>query len=275
MRTLKLTLAYDGTPFVGWQRQPNGVSIQALVEDALAPLEGRRVAIVGAGRTDAGVHALGQVASCRVATRLDVGSLRRALNARLPAAIRVLRVEEAPDGFHARYWARAKTYTYRALAGPIADPFLRALAWHVPHALDVEAMRAALAPLVGRHDFAAFQGAGSAVRDTRRTLQCADLEETPWRGLFGDGQAAPDEGRLLVWRFTGDGFLRHMVRNIVGTVVETGLGRRRPDEMSALLASRDRRSAGPTAPAHGLTLVSVDYGGPPDPAAAPAFDDEG
>jgi tRNA pseudouridine38-40 synthase len=277
VRTLKLTLAYDGAPFVGWQRQPNGVSVQALVEDALAPIEGRKVAIVGAGRTDAGVHALGQVASCRVETRLDPDSLRRALNARLPASIRVLQVEEAPDGFHARYWARAKTYSYRALVGSLADPFLRGLAWHLPHALDAGAMRAALALLTGRHDFAAFQGAGSAVRDTVRTLHRADLEETSWRGLFGDAPPAADGARLLVWRFTGDGFLRHMVRNIVGTVVETGLGRRRPEDMAALLASGDRRQAGPTAPAHGLTLVSVEYGeaAPPGPAVLPAFGGEG
>jgi tRNA pseudouridine38-40 synthase len=276
VRTLKLTLAYDGTPFVGWQRQPTGVSVQALVEEALAPIEGRRVAIVGAGRTDAGVHALGQVASCRVETRLDMERIRRALNARLPDSIRVLRVEEAPDGFHARYWARAKTYAYRVLTGPIADPFLRALAWHVPQALDVGAMRAALVLLAGRHDFAAFQGAGSAVRDTVRTLLVTDLEETTWRGLFGDAPPAPDDSRLLVWRLTGDGFLRHMVRTIVGTVVEVGLGRREPGDMAALLASGDRRRAGPTAPAHGLTLVSVEYGAaPPDPGRAMAIDDEG
>lgn len=276
MRTLKLTLAYDGAPFVGWQRQPTGVSVQALVEEALAPIEGRRVAVVGAGRTDAGVHALGQVASCRVETRLDPQRIRRALNARLPDSIRVLRVEDAPDGFHARYWARAKTYAYRVLAGPIADPFLRALAWHVPQALDVGAMRAALAPLAGCHDFAAFQGAGSAVRDTVRTLLRADLEETAWQGLFGDAPPAAGGARLLVWRLTGDGFLRHMVRNIVGTVVEAGLGRREPGDMAALLTSGDRRRAGPTAPAHGLTLVSVEYGPtPPDPGRAAPFDDEG
>lgn len=276
VRTLKLTLAYDGAPFVGWQRQPAGVSVQALVEEALAPLEGRTVAVIGAGRTDAGVHALGQVASCRVETRLDPERLRRALNARLPASVRVLCVEEAPAGFHARYWARAKTYAYRVLAGPVADPFLRALAWHVPQALDVGAMRAALAPLAGRHDFAAFQGAGSAVRDTVRTLLRVDLEETTWEGLFGDAPPAPEAARLLVWRLTGDGFLRHMVRNIVGTVVEVGLGRRQPGDMAALLAAGDRRRAGPTAPAHGLTLVSVEYGAaPPGRGGATAFDDEG
>jgi tRNA pseudouridine38-40 synthase len=247
MRTIKLTTEYDGTNYVGWQRQPNGVSIQGLLEDALAPLEGAPVAVHGAGRTDAGVHALAQVASATLTTRHDSPTLFRALNAVLPDDVRVLAVEEAAPDFHARFSAVAKTYEYRIVNAPIVSAFGYRFAWHIPQPLDVAAMREAAARLTGRHDFAAFQGAGSAVASTERTVERVEWED-------GGGIDRP-----LVLRITGDGFLRHMVRNIVGTLVEIGVGRWEAGRMPALLEGRDRAQAGPTAPPRGLFLAGVRY----------------
>jgi tRNA pseudouridine38-40 synthase len=261
MRPLKLTLQYDGTNYVGWQRQANGVSVQQRVEEALQEVEGVPVTVTGAGRTDAGVHALGQVASFRLEHPIDVASLYRALNARLPEDIRVTGVEEAPADFHARFSARAKTYRYRIFNGPQISPFERHYAWHVPHALDCAAMAAAARILEGRHDFAAFQAAGGDVRTTERTLFAVKLRKTAGApGPFdAAAQAASASGELLVLDFCGDGFLRHMVRTVVGTLVEVGTGRRDVASVRELLTSGDRRLAGPTAPARGLFLVSVEY----------------
>jgi tRNA pseudouridine38-40 synthase len=245
MRTLKLTLAYDGTRFVGWQRQADGESIQGLLEDALARFEGAPVTVHGAGRTDAGVHALGQVASARVGFAHDVATLTRALNAQLPEDVRVLRVEDAAPDFHARFSATGKTYEYRLRHAPIADPFTRAYEWHVPERLDIAAMGRAAAALAGCHDFAAFRSVGTdPMNGTVRTLIRS---------------AIVAEGPLVRYEVTGDGFLRHMVRAIVGTLVEVGRGWRNADEMAGLIAGRSRAAAGATAPAHGLFLVRVDY----------------
>lgn len=246
-------MAYDGTDYVGWQRQPNGRSIQALVEDALAPVEGGPVTVVGAGRTDAGVHALGQVASARLTSRIGPDAVERALNARLPPDVRVRGVTEAPPDFHARYSASSKLYRYRIRQAPAAGAFEHRYAWHVPQALDITAMDAAGRALVGRHDFASFQGSGSEVETTERTLLALRVGEA---AAAGDGD---EQGRLITVEVEADGFLRHMVRIVVGTLVEVGLGRRAPDEVAVALAARDRRRAGPTAPAHGLFLVRVRY----------------
>jgi tRNA pseudouridine38-40 synthase len=247
LRTIRFTIQYDGTDYVGWQRQANGVSIQELLEDACAPIEGRVVTLHGAGRTDAGVHALGQVASATLSNTLAATTLARALNAVLPPAVRVLTVEEMGPEFHARFSARAKTYEYRIVNAPVVSAFLHRYVWHVSQPLDVEAMRAAAASLVGAHDFAAFQAAGSAVASTERTILAIDVED-------GGAFDVP-----LVLRVSGDGFLRHMVRNIVGTLVEVGTGRRDPEHLPAVLDSRDRSQAGPTAPPHGLFLTNVTY----------------
>ena len=246
-RTLKLTLQYDGTDFVGWQRQPAGVSIQGLLEAALAPIEGGPVTVHGAGRTDAGVHALAQVASVTLTATLEAPTLARALNAVLPAAVRVLSAEEADPGFHAQFSARGKTYEYRIVNAPFVSAFLQRYVWHVPQPLDVEAMRTAAGPLVGTHDFAGFQGAGSSAATTTRTLTALDIED-------GGGFDLP-----LVVRVAGDGFLRHMVRNIVGTLVEVGVGRWDPWRPLAVIESRNRRDAGRTAPPQGLFLTRVVY----------------
>lgn len=244
LRTLKLTVAYDGTRFCGWQRQDNGPTIQAALEDAFQPLLGVTPVVHGAGRTDAGVHALGQVASVEADTPHPVEAIQRALNIRLDPDIRVLAVDEMPQGFHARFDAIGKTYRYRLATAAVVSPFAHRYVWHVPQPLNAAAMQAAARALLGRHDFSSFQSTGSEAVDPIRTLNRIDVRRQD------------DE---LVVDVHGDGFLRHMVRAIVGTLVDVGAGRRNPASLPALLASRDRGQAGDTAPAQGLTLVSVDY----------------
>jgi tRNA pseudouridine38-40 synthase len=243
LRTIKLTLQYDGTEFVGWQRQEQGDSIQGTIEDALARIEGQAVTVHGAGRTDAGVHAVAQVASVHVASSLDDETLARALNANLPSTIRVARVETAAEDFHARFSAVSKTYEYRIWNGPAQPPFLRLYTWHVPQPLMFETLQRGADALVGTHDFAAFQGAGTVVHTTVRTIAAA-----AWRAE-----------EPLVFEISGDGFLRHMVRSLVGTLVEAGLRRRPVHDVEALLTSPDRSRVGRTAPPSGLFLVRVTY----------------
>jgi len=279
--TFKIILAYDGSGFVGWQRQASGASIQGLLEDALRALDERDVPVTGAGRTDAGVHALGQVASFSLARAMDPDVLVRAMNARLPDTIRVLAATEAPAAFHARFDARKKTYRYRIWNGDVMSPFERAQAWHVSGALDVEQMAEAARLLEGRHDFAAFQSAGGGAATTEREVfsscislddggpdgphdgsRCAGLPPSreasaDRRSLGGGGEAC--RACLIVYEITGNGFLRHMVRTIVGTLVEIGRGRQSAAWMRDVVASRDRARAGPTAPAAGLFLAGVQY----------------
>lgn len=253
MRTLKITLAYDGTRFVGWQRQAHGESIQGLLEDALGRIEGDAVTVHGAGRTDAGVHALGQVASVRITVGHDTATLLRAMNAQLPGEIRVRSVEDAPTDFHARFGARTKTYRYLIRNTPLGDPFDRAYTWHVPEALDVGAMREAAALLVGTHDFAAFQSAGTDVATTVRTMTRSEVT------IDAPAMNRASQTGLIAYEVTGDGFLRHMVRAVVGTLVEVGRGWRNAADMAALLAGGRRAEAGVTAPPQGLFLVGVEY----------------
>ena len=243
-RNLRFTLSYDGTRFVGWQRQADGESIQGLLEEALARLEGAAVTAHGAGRTDAGVHALGQVASARVTFAHDPATVLRALNATLPPEIRVTCVENAAAEFHPRFDARAKWYRYQIANVPVASPFTRAYAWHIAEPLDRAAMADAAIALVGTHDFAAFQSSGTDVHTTVRTLT-----RSTWL----------EDSGLLVYEVAGDGFLRHMVRAIVGTLVEVGRGSRPPQQVAALLGGASRAQAGATAPAHGLLLAKVEY----------------
>lgn len=256
-RVIKLTVAYDGTDYVGWQRQAEGESIQGLLERGLSRLEGAPVAVHGAGRTDAGVHALGQVASAHISCRHEVQTLTRALNATLPEDVRVVQVEDVPVDFHARFNARAKTYRYQLRSGGIASPFERRYVWQVAGPLDVPAMQTAAGALVGTHDFAAFQSTGTHVPSSVRTITRSHLAASPRapaHELF-----APCAPPPLVYEVTGNGFLRHMVRAIVGTLVEVGRGRREAGSIPALLAGASRDAAGATAPPHGLFLVRVDY----------------
>jgi tRNA pseudouridine38-40 synthase len=207
----------------------------------------------GAGRTDAGVHALAQVASVRLACRHDSATLRRAINAQLPDDVRVLAIDERPDDFHARFSARGKRYRYRIQTAVVADPFERGYAWHVPEPLDRQAMAEAAAALVGRHDFAAFQSAGASTTDTVRTITRSEMSEAD------SGSGARRRVDVLVYEVDGNGFLRHMVRAIVGTLVDVGRGRRPAVSIGRLLDGATRADAGRTAPPQGLFLVGVDY----------------
>jgi tRNA pseudouridine38-40 synthase len=252
MPHFRITLAYDGTDFVGWQRQSSGTSIQGLIEDVLGALDGQPVSVAGAGRTDAGVHALGQVASFSLRRPLGVDAIVGALNARLPDAVRVLEAKEVEPGFHARFSARAKHYRYRIWNARVMQPQERRYAWHVPVPLDVHAMAAAARLLEGHHDLAAFRSAGGAAGRTERIISRSEVHG-------GDQLQAVPADSLLVYEIQADGFLRHMVRAIVGSLVEVGLGRRSVEWVGEVVRSRDRRQAGPTAPARGLVLVGVRY----------------
>jgi tRNA pseudouridine38-40 synthase len=253
-RTLKITLAYDGTDFHGWQSQPGLPTIQGEVERVLGEIEGRLVAVTGSGRTDAGVHALEQVASFELHNPIPVANLRRAMNRLLPPAIRVLQVEPAPPGFDARRCARAKVYEYRLWRAEICPPTLWRYVYHHPYPLDFAAMTAAAPLFQGTRDFRSLAGAD----DTR---QPEDLARP--RTIYESRLEVGDE--LVCYRVRGSGFLRHMVRNIVGTLLEVGKKNLPTQEIPGILAAADRRNAGPTAPAQGLFLIRVEYGSNPLP----------
>lgn len=250
MKNFRLTLEYDGTAYQGWQRQGAAPTVQAALEAAIAAITRAPAVVVhGAGRTDAGVHAFGQVANFHVETRLGAEELGRGLNGVLPRDIAVRECRLAADDFHARYHALSKLYRYRIVNRPVRPAIGRGYAWFVPRPLDLTAMRRAAAFFVGRHDFKAFENAGSPRRHTVRTVTAAE-----WR------EAAPGEP---VFEIEADGFLRGMVRNIVGTLVAVGLGRIDPEALPAIIAGGDRRRAGPTAPPRGLFLMEVRYRQPP------------
>jgi tRNA pseudouridine38-40 synthase len=245
---LKLTLEYDGAPFVGWQVQPNGPSVQGAVEDAVEKLCGAPARVTGAGRTDAGVHARGQVASLDPPRNLPLSAWTAGLNAHLPPEVACVRAEEAPPGFDARRWARGKRYVYTVVRSPVRSPLWRGRAWEVRRPLDVPAMTAALPHLRGRHDFSALRAADCPARTTVREVRELSIRVEPLR-----------EGELIELRIEATAFLKHMVRNLVGTLVEVGHGKRSPDSLRELLDSGDRTRAGPTAPPHGLVLDEVFY----------------
>lgn len=245
MTTFKVVLEYDGTGYAGWQRQVNAPTIQATVEEALAAIAQTRLTIIGAGRTDAGVHALGQVASFRTDRGLSQREWLRALNAHLPPDISVRSVEEVPDDFHARYSARGKLYEYHLLNRSERAPLLRNRAWLLYKPLDLAAMAEAAACLIGSHDFSSFQTAPTDNENPHCRLDRSELQR---------------RGDLIVLAFQADRFLKQMVRSMVGTLVEVGQGKRTPADMRRVLAARSRAAAGRTAPAHGLYLVRVEYG---------------
>jgi len=240
----RLTLAYDGTDFAGWQRQPNAPTVQQELEEAIGRLAGEVPRTTGAGRTDAGVHAAGQVVSFELARELPPRALVHGVNRELPPAIRVLDAAAAPPGFDARRHATAKLYRYRLDRSAVVPPGRARFVAPAEGSLALDALTAAAAALVGRHDFSAFALAGGAATTTVRTIRAAAWEE---------------HGPELRFRIAGDGFLRGMVRSLVGTLVEVGVGRRGVDEFVALLAGGERAAAGATAPARGLCLERVDY----------------
>ncbi|HJQ99956.1 MAG TPA: tRNA pseudouridine(38-40) synthase TruA [Candidatus Polarisedimenticolaceae bacterium] len=245
-RRVRIDLAYDGTPFAGWQVQPERPTVQGTLEDALARLHGgMRIAVRGAGRTDAGVHARGQVADALVSDRFDDGDLSRALRALVPSEIAIVSVRTVPEDFHSRIAATAKTYAYLVDRSPSGNPFLARYALQAPYPVDVAAVEDALRLLPGRHDFSGFCASASEVEDRVRTLTRAE------RVVLRED--------LELYRFTAEGFLMHMVRILVGTLLDVGRGRFGPERIGEVLLSGDRARGGTTAPAHGLCLERVDF----------------
>jgi tRNA pseudouridine38-40 synthase len=241
---IKLTVEYDGTNYHGWQVQHSGETIQLVLEKAISTFVGQPTRITGAGRTDAGVHALGQVANFFCPKEFDQHRIRRAFNALTPADITIKEVEIVPDSFDARRDGRSRVYEYRILNRPAPSPFYLTTALHVHDPLDLEAMRMAVRCLEGEHDFSSFRAAGCDAAHAVRKVYRTSLDQ---------------RGELLVYTIEATAFLRHMVRNIVGTLIEVGRGQRSPQSFAELLEARDRTKAGPTAPPHGLFLVEVKY----------------
>jgi tRNA pseudouridine38-40 synthase len=245
MRRVKLTLTYDGTAHRGFQVQPNGPTIQSVTEEALSRLLQEPVRLRAAGRTDAGVHAREQVVDFTDSGNRPPETIRKGGNALLPPDIRIVSVEEVPLSFNARRDAREKEYRYFLHLHPVASPFFSRFAWHIEKPLDLESIREGLAHIVGEHDFASFQGQGCTAKTTIRTIFRAEL-----------GELHPP---LRFIAISGGGFLRHMVRNVVGTLVDVGKGKIPPERLRELFFLRDRAAAGPTAPARGLFLWSIRY----------------
>lgn len=250
MRIVRLTLSYDGTDFYGWQYQPDKRTVQAVLEQAVEQVTGVWTRVCASSRTDAGVHALGQVASFPTATRLDNDTLRRALNAVLPEDVSVREVRDAPDGFHATRDALRKRYRYVIQDGRIRDPIGRRYAWFVPHHLDAEAMQQAAGALLGEHDFSSFECTGSERESSVRTIYDLRVE-----------RRMTDHGERIMMEVEANGFLYNMVRNIAGSLMSVGKGRHAPGWLAEVLAARDRTLAGMTAPPQGLFLLWVKYAG--------------
>ena len=255
MRNLRLTLSYDGADLAGWQVQPGRATVQGALASAIGRLSGENVLPQGSGRTDAGVHALAQVASFATASTIPTENWMKALNDILPASIRVLEVTEAAPEFHARKSARAKTYRYRIHRGAICPPFLARYVWHYPYPLEESAMVAAARVVVGEHDFTSF-----AAVDAERVGRIAageDVHTTNIRTIFASSWTR--EGEELIYSVRGSGFLHHMVRNLVGTFLLVGKGTVSLEDLRRILDARERTAAGATAPASGLYLVEVEY----------------
>jgi tRNA pseudouridine38-40 synthase len=249
MRNLKLVLAYDGTDFFGWQVQPDAVTIQGTLALAIGRLAGENVLPQGSGRTDAGVHALGQVANFETASPIPAENLVTALNDILPSAIRVLEAAEVADNFHARYSARRKSYGYRIYRGAICPPFLARYVWHYPYPLDEDAMQEAATYVLGEHDFTSF-----AAADPERGMEG---EISNVRSILSS--ECSKSGLELVYQVCGTGFLHHMVRNLVGTLILAGKGTIKPKDVPRIIDAKNRSAAGATAPARGLYLMKVEY----------------
>jgi tRNA pseudouridine38-40 synthase len=290
MPNIKLTLAYDGSDYHGWQVQLDRPTIQAAVAEVLSRITQERIEVHGAGRTDAGVHALGQVAHFRTHSALALAQFARALNALLPPTVRVLAAEEVAADFHARHHAVAKTYSYRIYRGNIVPPFLWRYVWHYPYPLDEAAMGRAASLIQGEHDFASFAApsgesterhAGDREPTTVRTILSSELlacrNPVPlFSSAVGQSRGADtapqsEEDYQLVYRIRGRSFLRYMVRKLVGTLVEVGRGRMTPDDLARLFALRDPSRSGPTAPPQGLFLEAVEYSTADESASEAAF----
>ncbi len=254
-RWFKATVAYDGTNYCGWQVQPGRVTIQSSIERAIAQVCRERVRVTGSGRTDSGVHAIGQVASFSLANwRASADSLCRALNSKLPIDISFSKIVDAPEDFHAIRDARGKRYRYQLQVGGLRDAFEYRYRWHVHGPLDLVAVGRATEIIRGKHDFASFQAAGAARKTTTR-----DVRELVLIQQSAPSELSPDAPLQLAIEIEADGFLYNMVRNIVGTLMEVGRGKQSPQWVADVLAATDRTVAGPTAPPHGLFLMRVKY----------------
>jgi tRNA pseudouridine38-40 synthase len=245
MRNIKLTLEYDGSKFFGFQRQPNHLSVQESLESALSKFFNQPMKIAAAsGRTDTGVHAEAQIVNFKTASDKSVAQIQKALNALLPESVAVKKVQQVSDDFHARYSAKSKTYEYCVWNAAVRSPLFGTRAWHIYDPLDIKIMRQAARILIGRHDFRAFCAANGSAKTSVRTIKKFLIKS---------------QNHRIVFTLEADGFLYHMVRNIVGTVVELGQGQLKLKDIKAILQSKDRAKAGRTAPARGLTLVRVTY----------------
>lgn len=241
---VRLTVSYDGTNYCGWQVQPNGITIEEELNRAISELFQRDIRVIGASRTDAGVHSLGNIAIFDVDTRMDVSKIAYALNTRLPSDIAVLKSEQVADDWHPHLVDSVKTYEYRILNRSMPDPIRRLNTLHYHHNLDVEAMSSGATYLIGHHDFTSFASVKSQVKTFDRTLYDVSVIR---------------DGDLIIIRCQGDGFLYNMVRIIAGTLIQVGAGQIEPVEVKRILESRDREMAGPTAPAVGLTMMGIEY----------------
>lgn len=244
MKNIKLIISYRGTNYCGWQVQPNGVTIQEVIINGIRELTGETVNLIGSGRTDAGVHALGQSANFFTDTTIPPDSFYRALNTRLPLDVRITSSKECSMDFHSRYQAKGKSYIYKIYENPVASPFVSDLAFHVTRSLDWKAMKEAAAYFIGEHDFKTFMASGSSVKTTIRTIEEISFDKN---------------GDLREITFRGNGFLYNMVRIMTGTLYEVGYHRLEPQNITKIIESRDRNQAGVTAPAQGLYLKEVYY----------------
>ena len=245
MRNIKLLIEYDGTNYLGWQVQPKGSTIQGILEEKLGLLTREPVRLFGSGRTDSGVHAFGQVAHFKTRSRMDIRTIQKALNSLLPPDIVIRKVEEVDEDFHARKHSKSKVYEYRILNRNLRSTFHREYVWYIPQKLNVTEMKKASHSLIGEHDFSAFRTVGSPTRTTVRRVIRAEWK----RGREG----------FIRFEIEANGFLKQMVRSIVGTLVEIGKGRMNAADFEKILESKDRRKGGPTAPAQGLFLKEVKY----------------
>jgi tRNA pseudouridine38-40 synthase len=245
MRNIKLTIAYDGTAYHGWQIQENARTIQGVLQEKIGIITGERISLTASGRTDAGVHALGQVANFRTESRIPLDALKRGVNSLTPDDTVILHMEAVGEDFHARYSARSKLYEYRILNSPMPSPIERNFSWHISQNLNLGTMREAAGTLLGAHDFSSFRAAKSDNLNPVRTLMTLEIEKK--------------DDHMIAIRMRSNGFLRQMVRNIVGSLVDVGRGRLTPDDFEAIRDARDRTKAGMAAPPHGLFLVEVEY----------------
>ena len=245
MRNIKLLIEYDGTNYLGWQVQPKGSTIQGVLEEKLGLLTGEPIRLFGSGRTDSGVHAFGQVAHFKTRSQMDIRTIQKALNSLIPSDIVIRKAEEVAEDFHARKHSKSKVYEYRILNRILKSAFHREYAWYIPQELNFSEMKKAGRSLIGEHDFSAFRSVGSPTRTTVRRVIRAEWKRE------GEG--------FICFEIEANGFLKQMVRAIIGTLVEVGQGKMNAVEFRKILESKDRKKAGPTAPAHGLFLREVKY----------------